>query len=173
MKKVINISTLFGLFLLLSGCGKDGSEGLAFINYLYSDDIDYGLEIVNFSTTDPNYISISDSWDTFAQQDSTGKILNLAIDPSTYNYTLKFYDFWEEDTFDLDGNYEISTSQGDPGFGISDGMDGQDRYYQFYIGLKVVFDTVMVNDTTIDYIDTSEVRFVDFQLLYEGFLGEE
>lgn len=105
--------------MLFSGCGKDGSDGLAFIQYYNAG----SGEVVDFETTDLNYTIDSWRWDVEYQQ----------IEPSTHEYTLQYLDYLTNDTLLFEGIYEITVNKGGSASGMDDGVDGKDRYYNFWI----------------------------------------
>lgn len=104
------------LFLLI-GCGKDGSDGKAFISFFWS--------------TCPEYYS-----DDNSSTPSTIYIFIYYQSPSgTYHFEYAIYDN-DDWLWFYTGTYKLTINEGEPGGFLTNGADGDDKYFDMYLGVN-------------------------------------
>ena len=111
MKKLLVFLTFIIGFMFISGCGKDGADGRAYIAF---------------------------DWDWYVDwyQDDNGSLgdiyanTNYETSPGTFNYEYGCSD-GSGNSWGFYGTYTITINEGEEGSLIADGASGADNYFQF------------------------------------------
>lgn len=109
MKK--NLITFLLMFLLMS-CGKDGNDGLAYLQFTWDWYVD------SYSDSNSNTPS------------TINKNTSYKVNPGTYTYDYNCSD-GEGGYWGYEGTYTISINKGEEAALFSDGEDGRDKHYTF------------------------------------------
>lgn len=122
MKKWKYLMLIVTGIILFSSCGKDGLDGTS---YIAINDSQYSDEFCTSYWDDNPSIPYGISWGTYYQSS-----------PGTYDYEydVSYYNSYTETWWDetVTGTYTLTENKGEKGGLFKNGVDGSDKYYDFY-----------------------------------------